>query len=545
VAALAAALLACGGAPKNDAPWLTMPDRTQHAAMFVLVGTSHATTDCNACHTGQAFQAFDCTQCHGKARCDAAHGTAVPAYRFANPSCVDCHKDGALVGVDHAAIFPIGAGTSHDLACADCHGDAARRGDPATLACGACHDARPGFAAAHAAVKDFSPAGAACVRCHAEPPVARLTAHQPRFPVAAGSLTHDTACLHCHVSSRADKSWAADFKAFDCTRCHAQAATDPGHAAVTGYAWTATACYGCHKDGTAAVVDHARFFPIGAGTSHALACADCHGDPANRADPATLKCAACHATRPGFPTRHAAVKDFAAQSAACVRCHADPPVDLISAHQARFPIAAGSVTHDTGCLHCHTASQAAKPWATDFAKFDCTACHTRAATDPNHVGVTGYAFSSAGCFSCHPGGTAGAPANHPQLFPIAAGTSHAGIACSACHTDPANRASTATLACSSCHRTRDPNLATKHSGATIPVTDYATTSPACLKCHWDGRAFDTASHPIGSDTPAGNRNHRNAGCTRCHSGTRADKPYTAVNWGTEPGCRTCHANGVP
>lgn len=217
----------------------------------------------------------------------------------------------------------------------------------------------------------------------------------------------------------------------------------------------------------------------------------------------------------------------------------------MAAHQARFPIASGSATHATACLQCHTASQAAKPWATDFATFDCTACHTRAATDPNHVGVAGYAFSSAGCFSCHPGGAAGAPANHPSLFPIAAGTTHAGIACAQCHTDPANRASTATLACDSCHRTRDAALATKHTAATIPVPDYTASSPACLKCHWDGKAISGASHPIGEDTPAGQRQHRTAGCTRCHSGLRTDKPYAAVNWGTTPGCRSCHTNGAP
>jgi len=544
--AMALGAAACGGGqPSTNAPWLTMPDQAQHAPMFVLAGTPHAALDCNGCHTtATTFKTFDCAGCHTKAQCDTAHLNVVAGYAFAMPACVDCHKDGTTGTVDHTKFFAIGAGTSHALACTDCHTDAARRSDPATLACATCHATRAGFSTAHAAVKDFTASSPACLKCHAEPPVTTVAAHQAQFPIALGSATHDTACLSCHTTLRTDKPWAADFTAYACTACHAKAATDPLHAGVTGYAFASASCFGCHAGGTAAL-DHTRFFAIGAGTSHALACADCHTDPANRASTATLACASCHATRPGFGTAHAAVKDFASDSPACLKCHADPPVTTVAAHQAKFPIALGSTTHDTACLSCHTTLRTDKAWAADFAAFACTGCHAKAATDPLHTGTTGYVFASASCYGCHANGTGGAPANHPSLFPIAAGSAHATVGCAQCHGDPANRGNTATLLCASCHASRDTALATKHTGATIPVTDFSADSPSCLKCHADSQVDAGSSHPRGDSTPTGNSNHLTAGCTKCHSGLRTDKPFTAASWSTTPGCVTCHKNGIP
>jgi nitrate/TMAO reductase-like tetraheme cytochrome c subunit len=369
------------------------------------------------------------------------------------------------------------------------------------------------------------------------------TAHDPTVPGTTVS------CSGCHTS--------ATFSTFSCTGCHAQPATDPIHAGVVaGYAWESGACYSCHRDGSAGVVDHAPFFPIGAGTSHALACAGCHGDPVHRQDLGTLACASCHGGRSGFAAVHAGVEDFpaSASSADCLRCHADDRVERVADHQARFPIASGSATHDTACLQCHAQSRTDKPYAADFAAFSCTACHGNPDTDSAHAGVAGYSYASAACYQCHPTGSA-APADHSaRAFPIGTGTAHEGVTCSQCHTDLSHPTDPAAFACDACHLAT-AGFAASHqspaSGISILAvhtsrsasTQLPLTSPSCLRCHADSQVDAVASHPSGEDTPRGNGDHRDAGCLTCHSAQRSDKPF-AASFDREPGCSTCHPNGT-
>ncbi len=85
---------------------------------------------------------------------------------------------------------------------------------------------------------------------------------------------------------------------------------------------------------------------------------------------------------------------------------------------------------------------------------------------------------SAACLACHADGGAGAPANHEQLFPRAAGTKHAGIGCAQCHTNPADRKDLSALACASCHAglTTPPTLAAAHSITGYTITSYRTAT---------------------------------------------------------------------
>lgn len=369
------------------------------------------------------------------------------------------------------------------------------------------------------------------------------TSHDPTAPGSAIS------CSSCHDGST--------FRTFRCTGCHAQPATDVIHAGVVaGYAFESATCYQCHRDGTTGTINHARFFPIGSGTSHALACADCHSDPARRADLSTLDCASCHSGRSGFSGAHAGVKDFpsGATNADCLRCHADGQVDHVAAHQARFPIASGSITHDTACLQCHAQSRADKTYAADFGSFHCTGCHANPATDSVHQAVSGYAYASAACFECHGSGSA-APANHStSFFPIGAGTKHDGVQCSECHTDLSNPTDPARFACDTCHLA-DASFSATHtspaSGVSILALRTASgsrpalslTSPNCLLCHADSQVNAIASHPAGGSS-LGRNDHQVAGCITCHSGRRGDKPF-AARFDTRPGCVACHTNGNP
>jgi predicted CXXCH cytochrome family protein len=222
---------------------------------------------------------------------------------------------------------------------------------------------------------------------------------------------------------------------------------------------------------------------------------------------------------------------------------ASPPaitMPSVDAHAARFfPANAGSVHAECACVDCHTPQQ------TSFTQYDCLSCHTgahasQAEVTAIHTGVSNFVFESSACYGCHRNGVG---VNHGAYFPIGGASAHAGVACAECHMDPANRSNLATLACASCHAARDGSLAARHTGATIPVTDYAASSPACLRCHAESEVNPGSIHPRGEDTPSENSRHRSAGCTKCHSAFRADKPY-AANWRSTPGCVSCHSNGT-
>jgi hypothetical protein len=208
------------------------------------------------------------------------------------------------------------------------------------------------------------------------------TPHDPTTPGAAVS------CDGCHPGTT--------FTQFVCTTCHGPAATDPLHMGVAGYApggVTSAQCLGCHPQGQGlAPADHATFFPI-ATPAHPAVCTLCHTDRAARQDPSTLACVACHSSRPGFSTAHAAVKDcpVAPPPEWCLRCHADSQVDRIAAHGPQAGPSGnagpGDGRHDTHCFQCHTmvpplalfggtgAGVASRPWAQDWKQAACTKCH--------------------------------------------------------------------------------------------------------------------------------------------------------------------------
>jgi hypothetical protein len=229
----------------------------------------------------------------------------------------------------------------------------------------------------------------------------------------------------------------------------------------------------------------------------------------------------------------------------------DPGVD---GHARFFPLA--GTPHDPTAPGTTVSCDACHP-GNSFAQFDCTTCHTAAATDPLHTGVAGYTHTSDACLACHRSGGA-APADHDtRLFPRGAGTAHAGIACTACHTDLSHPADPANFACASCHAGM-AGFSGKHdavNGVSILTvrtsctssTSVALTSPNCLRCHADSQVDRVAAHP-GGESGLGNGSHRGAGCLTCHVAMRTDKPFGAdfrksgAGQGS-PGCATCHNGG--
>lgn len=195
-------------------------------------------------------------------------------------------------------------------------------------------------------------------------------AHSTFFPIGKGAV-HDVtggtiSCDGCHSPQ------APTFKQFECVGCHTDAKTTPFHAGVSGYQWSSASCYGCHPQGTASSVNHGAIFPIRGGTKHdAVLCSQCHVDPANRKN---VDCATCH-TQLAVASKHGAVVDYPqhANTAGCLRCHADGQVNRIASHGD--PGITGA-RHQPWCLICHPGMRTDKPWGADWQSRSCTPCHS-------------------------------------------------------------------------------------------------------------------------------------------------------------------------
>ena len=331
------------------------------------------------------------------------------------------------------------------------------------------------------------------------------------FPFGPGTTHTDATCDDCHGG-------VDTFARFECRTCHSDQTQLGGiHSGMVGYRFESAACYTCHTDGTAAGIDHTGFFRIGAGSQHATAqCADCHVSPASRS---VLGCAGCHPhTSATTATEHARVPDFAFDSAACVRCHADSQVDTVAGH---LPFRVDSGPHQGleggACLECHPAAQQTRPWAADFAVKDCLGCHTKPVTDPIHVSTGSYAWTTAACLGCHDDGSS---VDHVNLFPIALGSAHEAATCSECHTNTTDRT---VLGCAGCHPHTAVTSATQHA----LVGGYSFASPACVRCHAESQVNTLAVHLPFVITGGDHSGNDGGRCLMCHPAMRADRAWAA------------------
>lgn len=532
-----------------------------------------------------ALDPNDCAACH-----------ANPAVR-AELSCAACHASKAPVAAKHAKVYDVVASDTSVAASARCV---------------RCHenDAVPVRVAAHAPFtiasgKHSGAAGGTCLACHPS---------QKGEPTPWAADWKQTSCTGCHVQVAGGTAFHDDW-----------AGLKPIHAGVALYPATqptaaafSAACKQCHPTGTSGLpADHGDYFSVAAGSKHAFpgpritTCLDCHTS-ANRLDTTAFRCAACHANdATPLATGHASVPDFAGTTdpVKCLACHADGrlpatttnAVVTVSGHALAahgFTIGTGAHAGAAGgkCLTCHPTNRvpSATPphwdYARDWRQTTCTGCHVTvggvafhddATTTGNlaariHGAVTTFPTTvasmglSAACLYCHADGAGGAPANHPSLFPIQAGTKHAGIACNSCHTNPANRKDLTAFACATCHAGLPATATRKAWSAAHTITGYTITTyqtattaggtrttvtvdmtkPAgCLKCHADSQVNRVTAHPQG-DSGFGESRHRQAGCFTCHWRTRTDKPWGTL-WKPATGsagpppssCYVCHRTG--
>jgi hypothetical protein len=540
------------------------------------------------------------------ATCEQCH---VNPARRADLGCAACHAQVSPVATRHAKV--------PDVVAAD-------TSVAASAKCARCHefDAIPTRVATHAPFGIASGAhsgatGGVCLTCHpalkGEP-----TPWAADFKVRA--------CTGCHVAVAGGRARHDD-----------PATLATLHSGVTDYATKVAAlglsgaCQACHPTGVAGPpANHDEYFSLSATSKHVFpsarikACLDCHTS-SDRLNPADFRCAACHAADAvPLATGHAKVPDQLADPTnpvKCLSCHADGRLPAtstkvtvtVAGHATGangFTVGAGAHAGTAGgsCLTCHPANRlpttAAPHWqySRDWKQVTCTGCHVavgsgRAQHDDQgltgtqvplatmHSAASNFAATvaskglSAACLYCHADGAGGAPANHPQLFPIQAGTKHAGIACASCHTNPANRKDLTALACASCHATHTTATATHKAWSTAhaitgyAITTYQTATTAggtrttvtidmtkpdgCLKCHGDSQVFRVASHP-GGDSGFGQSQHRQAGCLVCHwqyrtTGTTTNpakpwaldfKKYTGSAGPPPTSCYVCHASGT-
>ncbi|MDH3215033.1 MAG: hypothetical protein OEN01_01925 [Candidatus Krumholzibacteria bacterium] len=274
-------------------------------------------------------------------------------------------------------------------------------------------------------------------------------------------------CLSCHV--------VQDFSKVDneCMACHED--VHLGQLGVT--------CENCHTSRAWNAFDGEEIhsssnFPL-MGRHVLLDCASCHLEqvPSNFYETPT-RCVACHqmdyleASQPGHVSG-----GFHTQ---CGQCHTFSSwrPGLMPDHDPFFPIFSGRHRNEwSSCVQCHTDPG-------NNSVFNCLTCHEHAQpeTDGAHVGMSGYVYASAECYSCHPTGEAGRFVDHDaQFFPIYSGAHNGKWAtCSTCHVD---RGNASVFDCLGCHEHDQNRMDDKHSGE----DNYVYASSACYDCHPDGR----------------------------------------------------------
>ncbi|MFM1872988.1 MAG: hypothetical protein RL398_2410 [Planctomycetota bacterium] len=347
-----------------------------------LVG-AHAQAGCLLCHNDRGpvaqFAARGCAGCH-----------ADPHRAQLGANCTDCHDE--VTWLPREAIarhdrtrFPL-VGAHAAAACFRCH-PGAQVGNfaGASSDCAHCH----GDDLARATNPDHQALGYAsdCARCHLPTDwrSARFD-HPASFPLTLGH--GGRACRECHTVPNVFTGLSTD-----CSSCHLddyQATQNPNHVAAN----YPTDCRQCH--GTAAWrgagVGHPASFPLT--NAHARACTECHTTPGTYAG-LSPDCASCHL--PDYQATTNPPHVSFQMGTQCQQCHGTTAWSTGTFSHA-FPITSGKHA-GMACFECHNN-------AANRVQFSCIDCHEhrQSSMASEHQGVSGYTWTSAACYQCHPNG---------------------------------------------------------------------------------------------------------------------------------------------
>ena len=357
---------------------------------FALTGM-HATLQCTDCHVGGKFKGTQatCSGCHMNDYRGASNPNHVAAgFPLA---CQDCHSTSAWqpASVNHAALgFPL-TGMHATLQCNQCHTN--NNYSITSTACVSCH------------LKDYqgttNPNHVAggmpqqCEVCHSTSgwSPAQFDHSRTGFPLTGFHANPAVTCTMCHVNNNYNLTSAA------CVTCHLkdyQGTNNPNHVA-SGFPQQCEVCHSTTAWIPASFNHNNTPFPLtGYHANPAVTCAMCHVN--NNYTSIPTDCYSCHkadynATNnpnhaaAGFPTT-------------CQTCHSTASWLNATFNHTWFPTNHGGA--NGVCTTCHTNPS-------NFAVFTCTNCHTKAQTDSNHQGVSGYVYNSVNCYQCHQNGGGG------------------------------------------------------------------------------------------------------------------------------------------
>ena len=428
-----------------------------HMNRFPLLG-AHASATCDQCHKGAAVGAYvglstACVSCHVR-DFNAATNPPHLASGFSQ-NCSLCHgsmTNWTSATFNHASSgFPL-TGAHATIACTQCHVN--NNFALASGACYPCHTADYASAAnpPHAA----SGVPLDCAQCHSTVNWTSATFNHANTGFALTGAHVTTQCVQCHVNNNYALTSGACYPCHvsdwsgtnnpphapagfpqDCSLCHSTTgwtgssfnhastgfALTGAHVAITcaqchtnnNYALTSGACYPCHTadwnsatnpphaasafpqdcslchsttNWTSATFNHTTTGFALTGAHATVACAQCHLN--NNYSLTSTVCNNCHAADYNGTTNpnHAS----AGFPRTCETCHSTTAWTGAVFNHTYFSLTHGGA--NSVCATCHTN-------ANDYSVFQCTNCHTAAATNPRHTGIRGYVYNSTNCYACH------------------------------------------------------------------------------------------------------------------------------------------------
>ncbi len=362
---------------------VTMKQIQDHANRFPLIG-AHALLDCVACHTGAATGQYtglstECYSCHQKDYLTPVINHVTAKFPI---TCQTCHTMDSWFGAafDHFKYTGYALTGMHaTLACTACHINNVYQGTPSD--CYSCHKADYNKTNNPNHLTAGFPTD--CSVCHSTAGwiPASFNHNNTSFPLTGAHKS--VPCATCHVNNNYTTLPTT------CSGCHMKDynnTNNPNHASA-GFPTTCDVCHSTTAWSPASFNHNNTPFPL-TGAHVSVPCAQCHINNVYAGTPTA--CYACHSaqynstTNPnhitaGFPTT-------------CQVCHNTTSWSGATFNHTWFDMNHGGA--NGVCSTCHTN-------ANDYSVFTCTNCHTKAKTDNQHQGVSGYVYNSVNCYACH------------------------------------------------------------------------------------------------------------------------------------------------